>query len=284
MKILFTTDLCVDRGHYARLTEAARATQPDLIILGGNALPKDMAITPQAMGIEQPNFVRTEFPDILQRVRSAAGGAPICLVHGNLDWGSTATAMQEIAAQGHVTVLSHTEPHRANGLTLLGYGCTPPTDGFVKDFERLDRAADRPPLLGGGRWDPRFKRVATHGAAVMFAKFGSMEADLAKLSTPAEPWVFVAYAPPNGTALDRSHTGESRGSHAIRAVIERHRPFLSLHGHLTDHLKGGGRVQDQIGSTVAVNVGQSAAVLHYGLIEVDPAAGKVISVVAGQQR
>lgn len=284
IRFLYTSDLYVDRDHLGRLVKVARATSPDLVVLGGSVLPDDSALAPDKMGFEQPAFVRDQFKIFAQRIRQIPGNPQVLVLHGNRDWGSSVTAMQELAAQKEVSVLTLTAPLKEKGLSFLGYPCTPPTDGFVKDHERLDRKGDKPPFLGGGRWDPRFSRVATHGAPIIYSKHPSMEEELSKLVAPAGPWVFVTHAPPHGTALDRKHAGQHAGSHAIRNAIARTQPLLSLHGHIIESPKAGGAIQDRIGQTTCVNLGQTVGALQYGVIEIDVAGGAIKSITAGQER
>lgn len=284
IRFLYTSDLYVDRDHLSRVVKVARAVQPDLVVMGGSVLPEDSALTPDKMGFEQPTFVRDQFKVFAQRIRQLPGSPQVFVLHGNRDWGSSVTAMQELVALKEVSVLTLAAPLKEKGVSFVGYPFTPPTDGFVKDHERLDRKGDKPPFLGGGRWDPRFSRVATHGAPVIFSKHPSMEEDLAKFAAPAGPWIFVTHAPPFGTALDLRHTGQHGGSHAVRATIERTQPLLSLHGHIIESPKAGGDIHDRIGKTTCVNFGQTVGVLQYGIIEVDTGAGSIKSITPGQER
>jgi len=284
MKLLFTSDLYVDRDHLGRLVKVAGATGPDLIVLGGSVLPDDSALAPDKMGFEQPSFVRDQFKAFVQRIRQTPGHPPVFVMHGNHDWGSSVSAMQELAAAKEVSVLSLASPQREKGLTFVGFPLTPPTDAFVKDHERLDRKGDKPPFLGGGRWDPRFTRVATHGAPIIYTKSPSLEEELEKLTPPPAPWIFVAYAPPYDTALDQKHSGRHAGSHAVRAAIERTQPLLSLHGQIIESAKASGRIQDRVGQTTCVNFGQTFGVLQYGIIEIDVAGRSIQSITPGQER
>jgi Icc-related predicted phosphoesterase len=72
----------------------------------------------------------------------------------------------------------------------------------------------------------------------------------------------VTHSPPWGTRLDRLYNGTPVGSRAIRAFIERHRPPLTLHGHV--HESPG---VDRIGTTVSVNPGDSLGGLRAVRVE-----------------
>jgi len=283
MRLLYCSDLHGSEEHYARLDVAAKTHLPQVIILGGDMLPDDSALQPETLGRGQPEFVRGRFRELILGLREACRPVAILAIFGNHDWSSSATAMNELANDGLLAILSHTMPVDVSGLAFLGYSSSPPTPWFVKDFERLDLPGDTPPLLGGARWDPRFSKSSAHGAEVVFGAFPSIAEELADLKAPAQPWVLVAHAPPFETNLDRSFKGESWGSRAIRAVIERHQPLLSLHGHVHESPIVTGSFTQQLGGTVAVNPGQSHDKLRYALIDIDVGACKITDVIHGQQ-
>ncbi len=283
MKLLFCSDLHGDAPNYARLQAAAAELRPDLIILGGDMLPDDTALAPSKMGHNQPRYVRETFRPMIARLREAAGGARVLFVFGNHDWGSSVTAVAELADEKLLTVLNLETPTEVNGVLFVGYPHTPPTPWYVKDFERLDEIGDRPPLLGGAKWDPRFSRVLTHGAAVLFSKLPTIEDDLSELTAPPDPWVFVAHAPQFGCAHDRTYGNNAYGSHAIRRTIEQHQPLLSLHGHIHESPRVSGEFKQQFGKTISVNVGQGLCSLSYASIEIDVPACKVTKLEHRQQ-
>ncbi len=281
MKLLFTSDLHGNAAHYERLRAVAESETPDVIILGGDLLPDDSALDAKALGTGQPRYIETVFRTAVGQLREAAGGADILVIFGNHDWGSAVGAMNRLAEQGLVTVLGLEKPAVVGGVSFLGYSCCPPTPWFVKDFERLDCRGDEPPLIGGARW--RSTRIVQQGARVMFENLPTIEEELANLTAPADPWVFVVHAPPHGSKLDQSYRGHSWGSRAIRAALERYRPLLSLHGHIHESADVTGQFQDRIGSTVAVNPGQSVQHLCYAVVELDAGRKQVSDVRRGQQ-
>lgn len=283
MRLLYSSDLHGSEGHYARLVAAAKTHRPQVIILGGDMLPDDSALQPETLGRGQPEFVRVQFRELILNLREACRPAAILAIFGNHDWASSATAMNELANEGLLSILNHKTPLETGGLAFLGYSSSPPTPWFVKDFERLDLTGDTPPLLGGARWDARFSKPSAHGAEVVFGATPSIEEELADLKPPPQPWVLVAHAPPFDTNLDRSYKGESWGSRAIRAALERHQPLLSLHGHVHESPIVTGSFTQQLGETTAVNPGQSHDKLRYAIIDLDVAARKITDMVHGQE-
>jgi Icc-related predicted phosphoesterase len=97
--------------------------------------------------------------------------------------------------------------------------------------------------------------------------------------------VFNLHVPPAGTAIDQAPVLDSSlkpvvkggavlmgsvGSVAVRRVIERHQPMLSLHGHIHES-----RGAVKIGKTLCINPGSEYAdgILQGALIELNPRKG-----------
>jgi len=281
--LLYTSDLHGSQAHYLRLLTVAEFLKPDLVVLGGDLLPDDSAIDPKVLGHGQPEYVRTQFRENIVNLRESSGCKDVLVIFGNHDWASSVPAMEELARADLVTILSHTRRVRVDGLSFLGYSCTPPTPWFVKDFERLDKPGDRPPLLGGACWNSRFSRPVHHGAEVLFEDVKTIAEELAVVRAPADPWVFVIHAPPLGTNLDRAYGNKSYGSQAVREALETHQPLMSLHGHIHESPTVSGSWRDQLGKTTAINPGQNSRSLCYVFAEIDVGAGKIVSVESGQQ-
>lgn len=281
MELFYCSDLHGDEAQYERLDALAGKLRPQVVILGGDMLPDDSALDPKTMGRGQPAFVRDRFRTHVASIREKSGCREVLCIFGNHDWGSSVSATKELEKEGLLKVLEPERPVSIDGLNFLGYSCTPPTPWFVKDFERLDIPGDRPPLLGGARWDARFGRPSTHGATYLYTNTKTIADDMAELKPPADPWVFVAHSPPHASKLDRFYDDQAWGSKAIRAAIEKHQPLLSLHGHIHESPDVSGDFQDRLGKTVAVNPGQSRTRLQYAVIEIDVSNQKVIKVTHG---
>ena len=78
--------------------------------------------------------------------------------------------------------------------------------------------------------------------------------DYVRLAEPLHkkkiPILLVSHTPPHNTRLDRIHNGKHVGSTAIRRLIEKHRPALSIVGHIHE-AKG----EDTIGDSPIFNPG-----------------------------
>ncbi len=282
MKLVFCTDFHGDEGHYSHLETVARQLKPDVIVLGGDMYPDDSALNPKTMGKGQPEYVRQFFRKTMLSIREASGCRHILVIFGNHDWGSSVAATRELEKERLVSVLDLVRPVTVEGLAFMGYSSTPPTPWFVKDFERLDRPGDDPPLLGGARWDARFSRPSTKSARLIYTGTKSMSEELAELKPPPAPWVLVAHSPPFESMLDRYYENQAWGSRSIRAVIEKHRPLLSLHGHIHESPDVTGSFSDHIGETLAINPGQSRSSMRYATVDIDVPARRILDAKHGR--
>lgn len=97
------------------------------------------------------------------------------------------------------------------------------------------------------------------GYGVPVTPFGSWSCDLTEalaadmLAACTEADILITHSPPKGVA-DRTSAGQSVGSVAIQAAIERIQPRLALCGHIHDSWGQEGR----IGATRVVNLGPRA--------------------------
>lgn len=78
--------------------------------------------------------------------------------------------------------------------------------------------------------------------------------DYVRLAEPLHkkkiPILFVSHPPPHNTRLDKIHNGKHVGSTAIRRLIEKYQPALSVVGHIHE-----ARGEDTIGNSPIINPG-----------------------------
>ncbi|RME14732.1 MAG: serine/threonine protein phosphatase [Alphaproteobacteria bacterium] len=105
--------------------------------------------------------------------------------------------------------------------------------------ELRDAAPPRAHVLHGEAVEISGIRIFGIGGGIPVTPFGSWSWDLteqqaeALLAGAEGAEVIVSHSPPKGVA-DRTSTGQSVGSSALRAAIERFRPRLVLCGHVHD--------------------------------------------------
>ncbi len=257
MIICFATDLHGRVNLFEQLIDVAYCNHADLIVFGGDMLPDGEMGNPCAAQVQ---FVTQYLAEWIRRLAECRPACRLATVFGNHDWLCSALAIQSLETQALLTVLRPDRPARFGDWHVLGYSYSPPSPFWSRDFERLDRRNDTPPLADGARWDPATESVVK-AASDYYASLPTIEEDLSRIPEMTGPWIFVAHAPPYGVGLDLLITGEAVGSHSIRQFIARRQPPISLHGHLHDSPQKSGVITARIGRTVAINPGQGTEIL-----------------------
>lgn len=260
MQICFTSDLHGITTLYDQLSDLIHSDPPDLLILGGDLLPdgdRHDPMSTQVASVEQmflPRIAawRADVPDMM-----------VACLCGNHEWQCTRDALSAAAEAGLLVLLDPTRTWTHEGVSFVGYGCTPATPHWLKDYERLDFAGDPIPEFGGVCWDAAHRGVREVDTRAHFAGRKSIADDMASIPYPPSPWVLVAHAPPYQSKLDRlPHVSFPVGSRAVRQFIEQRKPDIALHGHVHESPKTTGSFHDVIGSTLSINPGQDRQRLH----------------------
>jgi Icc-related predicted phosphoesterase len=212
----------------------------DAVVLGGDLLPHTKG------PLEHRLEVQREFSRGYLAAKFTS--RPCYWIAGNDDW---AAALPFLEGKG--TPIHGCSAPFLDGLSIAGYACVPVTPFGMKDHDRFD-SEDWTPRVLPQRCLFSSPAGLESGSLHSVRSRGTIAADLERLAALSDPakTVYVTHSPPWGTSLDRMTNGRSVGSRAIRSFIERHRPPLTLHGHV--HESAG---VDRIGPTVSVNPGDS---------------------------
>lgn len=279
MRACFTSDLHGSETLYAQLDRLIEQERPDAVLLGGDlCVDGDIA---DPLGT-QVRYVREIFVRRLQRWRVANQNLIVGVIVGNHEWACTLDEWRRLEAAKTLSVLDLIHPLRLGDTHVLGYGLTPPTPFYAKDFERLDQTGEMPPLASGYFWDKTTQAPRPCAAHEWFGRNPSIQQDLEGAPAPARPWIFVCHAPPHATRLD-TMKGSSLpvGSRAVRDFIQRHEPVLTLHGHIHESPQLSGVFRQQIGASLCVNPGQAADRLHAVTFDADDPVGTLRHTVYG---
>ncbi|MFC1569883.1 metallophosphoesterase [bacterium] len=262
MQLLYTSDLHGQYRRYQELRLLIEEHQPDVAILGGDLLPHYGHT--QSSIQSQIQFIKKDLREFLT---NHSHTIPIGFILGNDDWAACLPFLGQLADEFPIQYLPE-NPLIINNTQILGYSYVPPTPFLAKDFDKLDKqndlAPDYPPLV----YISENGKIRSKDAATLLEQRSSMEEDLSKLRAPAD-CVFVAHAPPFQTQLDRLESGQSVGSQSVLNWIKRHRPILSLHGHIHESPKVSGKYWDTIGNTICINPGQAEDQLCAVIIDID---------------
>ena len=264
MRICFATDFHGRESHYAELFELLRAERPDLLLLGGDMFPDGAEPDPPS---SQAEHVRTRFTTRVRQWCASVPGMSVAGVCGNHDWVTTVDAIR--AAEPFALLDPHST-RRFGGFDLIGFGCSPPTPFWLKDFERLDTSDDAIPDGNCRVWNAETRAIRYISAAEHFRSRPTLEAELGHAIEPTSPWIFVCHAPPFDSKLDRlPHVAHPVGSKAVRAFIESRRPVISFHGHIHESPEVSGGFFERIGETLCINPGQSSKRLYAVTLDAD---------------
>ena len=252
---VFTSDLHGHRPFYEALAALCAERQPSVVVLGGD-------LGPHASGPEgaafQREFFSGAFADFAARLAASVAGLSLLVLMGNDDWRANHDVLEELSPalwrvlHGRAYELGAAEA----GVALAGLSWVPITPFALKDWELWD-TPDAPPgeRLAGYRSHAGGLSPFAFDAARRSPTIADELEKLARHSDPSRT-VYVLHSPPYGTACDQIGGHRHVGSRAIRAFLERHRPPLSLSGHIHESPRISGAFADRVGATLIVNPGQ----------------------------
>ncbi len=166
-------------------------------------------------------------------LRSADYAPQVFIVPGNEDPASAVPAYQRGQAEGAWRWLQ-SQSASLGRWRVHGYGCVPPTPFTRKDWERHD--------LRPGAGLPTRRSIRQELAEQLQGE------DL-------QHAVLLLHTPPYGALDDAGLHGRDPhvGSHALRELIERRQPWLTLHGHVHGTARRTGRWMERWGRTVMLS-------------------------------
>lgn len=260
MKVLYTSDLHGETHLYQELFALTISSSAEIIAIGGDLLPsfpptkryEDM-IPNQIAFIDQ--FLRSFFKRTIERTSVRQ----IFLIPGN--WDLDYPYLFKEPMEGIVD-LNQKSYQINNGYELIGYPFVPPTPFRPKDYEKMDDPESTwPPQKNPSyiRTSDQMDQLIPIDPYLFLRHRETIREDLDRLPKPLHPkrTIYIMHSPPFGTRLDLIQGKKSAGSRSIKAFIEEHQPFLTLHGHIHESPDLSGAYYDRIGATISINPGQS---------------------------
>ena len=262
MIVVYTSDLHGNHELYSELFELAEERGAQAVIIGGDMLPLQGSF--QYSLLEQKEFV---FAYLAPKLRDFLSKAPQVIIYamlGNDDWGASSTHLRELEEQDMLRLIHGQKHVLSDGYELIGYAHVPPTPFIIKDGERRDLQKDSAGEQRCTACCSKEEKIAVVDPRRYLVQMKSIEEELEELPRARESQtaLYVMHSPPFRTNLDRLFDGRWIGSRAIRLFIERHQPYLSLHGHIHESSEISGQYWDRIGRTVCINPGQSTEELY----------------------
>lgn len=232
LRFLYTTDLHGDPRAYRRLPELCREHGVSLIVNGGDMLPKgrDMLAEQSAfLGDAMPRFL-ARCAELGVRFYGLFGNDDLCALHENwLDLVNERVHVHDLAEHWH-------ELPGGEGWWIGGNSFVPDYPFGLKDWCLRDAVDARPmPTRSRPVISSREGFRPIDDPVAFFASRPTLQEHLDALIDPAVPMeraIFVSHPPPAGLGLGTLWSGEDVGSKSVRAWVERHRPLLTLSGHI----------------------------------------------------
>jgi Icc-related predicted phosphoesterase len=282
MTILYTSDLHGIKELYSELLDLAARKEVQAVVIGGDMLPIHGPFHHSLQ--EQKDFIFDFLEPTLQGFLSTAPQTTFYAMLGNDDWQASNVHLKNLEQKGILHLL-HAERHDlGEGYDIIGYANVPPTPFTIKDAERRDLRADTVERQRCTACQSRGGKIVAVDPLQYFASVESIEEELRLLPTPRDyrKSVYVMHSPPLKTNLDKLFDGRWVGSRAIREFVERHQPYLTLHGHIHESSEISGTYLDRIGGTLCVNPGQSTEELYAVSFEIEDVSGTIEHTVFGR--
>ena len=251
MKILFVTDLHGSPWKYDRLFQAAQAFQADVVINGGDMLPKSGNL------FAQDKFI-TGYLDRHFAQFDAAGIYYLCFM-GNDDPRVFLDLFEATCDRYHFVVNLAQRKIKIGDFEFIGMNWVVDYPFRLKDWCRMDTrdyvfqeqygTGLLSTIDGWQELDDWFAYART---------LPTIEDELDRLVRPEnmEQSVYVTHMPPARLGLDKCAHGLEVGSEAVYSFLQENQPKLSLHGHIHESPETSGRWWAKLGDTVCIQPGQ----------------------------
>jgi Icc-related predicted phosphoesterase len=251
MKVLFVTDLHGSIWKYDRLFSTAQAFQADVVVNGGDMLPKDGDL------FAQDKFI-TKYLDAHFAQFDAAGIHYLCYL-GNDDLKIFDELFDKTCGKyKHVTCLAQSKVS-IRDFEFIGMNWVVDYPFQLKDRCRMDtkdylfQKQFGPGLLSTHKGWKEIKDWFSYAE-----RLPTIEEELRRLIRPDDmaQSIYVVHMPPCKLGLDECGNGSRVGSKAVYNFLLDNQPMLSLHGHIHESPKVSGKWSAKLGQTVCIQPGQ----------------------------
>ena len=262
MKLLYVTDLHGDLIKYNRVYKIAKTVKADIVINGGDMLPKAGNLFKQGKfitGYLAKHFLRYE----------RAGIWLLCLL-GNDDLKIFDDLFDETCLKfPHIINLAQ-RVHEVGGFEFIGMNYVADYPFRLKDRCRRDTAKYvTGPQFGTALLSSINGWQEIEDWPEYIKTLPTLEDELKLLPTPKRSTksIYVIHMPPSKLGLDVCANGEKVGSESVYEFIAEQQPKLALHGHIHESPEISGEWQAKIGDTDCFQPGQSNIGLTYVVID-----------------
>lgn len=251
MKVLYVTDFHGDKWKYDRLFKVAESYKADMVINGGDMLPKTGNLFNQREFIT--NFLEAHFSQF-----ESEGIYYLCFP-GNDDLKIFDKLFEKICNKFSFVVPLAQRKFEIKDYTFIGMNWVVDCPFQLKDRCRMDTDVyifqeqfGKGLLSTPDGWqelDDWFTYART---------LPTIEKELNRLVRPSDisKAVYVIHMPPYKLGLDVCLDGREVGSKAVYDFLLKNQPRLSLHGHIHESPEVSGRWFAKLGNTICIQPGQ----------------------------
>jgi Icc-related predicted phosphoesterase len=251
MKILFVTDLHGDIGKYDRLFKAAKDFQADVVVNGGDMLPKSGNL------FEQDKFITGYLEEHFTHFNSA-GIYYLCYL-GNDDLRIFDELFETTCSKYPYIINLAQRKFDIGDYEFVGMNWVVDYPFRLKDRCRMDtedyvfQKQFGTGLLSTPDGYKELDDWFTHARTLP-----TIEDELNSLILPENmaQSIYVIHMPPYKFGLGKCGHGEEVGSKAVYNFLHEHQPLLSLHGHIHESPEVSGIWHAKLGNTVCIQPGQ----------------------------
>jgi Icc-related predicted phosphoesterase len=277
---VFVSDLHGRPERYQKLFALIAEERPQAVFLGGDLIQCAVQAGGQSDGTGAVDDVLARG---FQRLRRdlVSNYPDVFVIMGNDDLRALEPRLIELETHG-LWHYAHARRLSLGRFDVYGYAYVPPTPFMLKDWERYDVSA----YVDPGCVPPNegWRSVAVDDSTL---KFATIAEDLDRLvgDDSLDNAILLCHSPPYRTNLDRAALdGKSVdhvpldvhvGSIALRRLIEKRHPLLTLHGHVHEAARLSGSWRDRIGRThlfSAAHDGPELAVVRFALEDLEAAS------------
>lgn len=251
MRALFVTDLHGCKWKYERLFEVAKDFQANIVINGGDMLPKD--IDPFRQGEFIANYLDDHFA-----LFNSAGIYYLCYP-GNDDLRIFDKQFEDTCNKYSFVVYLAQRKFEVGGYEFIGMNCVVDYPFRLKDRCRMDTDDySFQEQFGTGLLSTPDGWQEIDDWFTCAKTLPTIEEELDLLVRPVDmaKSVYVLHMPPYRLGLDKCSYGAEVGSKAIYNFLKKYQPKLSLHGHIHESPEVTGLWYAKLGRTICVQPGQ----------------------------
>lgn len=251
MKILYVTDLHGYKWKYEQLLALSESFNVDVLINGGDMLPKRGDLLKQDQFIE--TFLDTHFKMFEEH------GIYYLSCLGNDDLMIFDDQFQQISDKYEHVINLAQKKVEITGYEFIGFNWVVDYPFQLKDRCRMDneRYAFQEQLGPGMISTPEGWEVFDDWFAQAHS-LPTIKQELENLVKPnnMDKAVYVIHMPPSGMEMDVCGHGPKVGSKSVYEFIEKNQPLMTLHGHIHESPKMTGVWKGRIGRTHVIQPGQ----------------------------